>query len=76
MRQLALLPLLPLLAACTPDAEQREELPVLSGANPAALHCVDQGGESFMDDQMTGFCRLPTGDVVEEWTFYRATTDL
>ena len=56
------------LAACTTPAA----LPPIDsgGGNPASLYCQSRGGTlAFRDD--AGYCTLPDGRVVEEWTLYR-----
>lgn len=43
-------------------------------ANPASVHCIDNGGtlEIVTDDQgQHGICTLPDGTVCEEWAFFR-----
>jgi len=56
----------PLLAACAGSA--------VGMANPASTYCVEKGGT--VDIRQTeagqlGWCRLPDGAEVEEWTLYR-----
>lgn len=44
-------------------------------ANPAAVFCLDQGGELINEDDGTGvinFCQLPDGSKQEQWDYYRA----
>lgn len=46
-------------------------------ANPASVHCQDQGGRLEIrtnpDGGQTGWCHLPDGRVIEEWEFFRAS---
>ena len=60
-----------LLTGCAPAPPPPP--PVLDGANPASVHCGSLGGETVLDAAMTGFCRLPSGELVEEWELYRAS---
>lgn len=58
-----------LLAACA------EPTPRLSLANPASQFCLAQGGTLHIVDTpqgQQGLCRLPGGQEVEEWAFFRA----
>lgn len=44
-------------------------------ANPASVHCVEQGGTVEIrrgPEGETGYCHLPDGRVVEEWELYRS----
>ena len=51
------------------------ESPLAPGvANPASVHCVEQGYELEMrtDDKGTaGYCLFPDGSECEEWAFFR-----
>jgi putative hemolysin len=38
-------------------------------ANPAAVFCIDQGGDYLLD---TGQCRLADGRLIDGWDYYRA----
>lgn len=43
-------------------------------ANPASVHCIQQGGtlEIRKDERgESGYCHLPDGRIVEEWELYR-----
>jgi uncharacterized protein len=43
-------------------------------ANPASVFCVQSGGKSEIRNGAKGqygVCRLPDGEVVEEWAYYR-----
>lgn len=75
MRQLSALAALILSAACTPaPAPEPAPGPVLSGANPASVFCEGQGGRLDIRDEpggQVGYCTLPDGRVVEEWTLWR-----
>jgi putative hemolysin len=42
-------------------------------ANPASVFCVQSGGKSEIRNGprgQYGVCRLPSGRVVEEWSYY------
>lgn len=44
-------------------------------ANPASVHCMQQGGKLEMrsgEGGQSGYCHLRDGRVVEEWELYRA----
>ncbi len=64
------------LAACEHHPEERSGRGVrpLRMPNPASLYCVKKGGELKMettDKGQVGYCHLPDGRVVEEWTLFR-----
>jgi hypothetical protein len=44
--------------------------------NPAAVFCVDSGGETVMrtndDGSIDGYCKLADGGYIEQWELYRA----
>jgi hypothetical protein len=67
-----LLLILPL-AACGVKAEA--PLPQLGLSNPASMYCASKGGTVTLRSEgggQVGYCTLPNGTVVEEWTLYRA----
>jgi len=46
----------------------------LTMKNPAAAYCVEQGGKSEIvttSKGQTGYCTLPSGERIDEWTLYR-----
>lgn len=69
--------LLGTVAACshTHEESSTQRVRPLRIPNPASLYCVKKGGtlEIRHDSQkgQIGFCRLPDGVVVEEWTLFR-----
>lgn len=43
-------------------------------ANPASVYCQQSGGKTEIikaESGRTGYCHLPGGERVEEWTYYR-----
>jgi putative hemolysin len=81
MRRLsALLPavvLMPLagVAACGSDDASPDTTASTGLANPASEFCVEQGGEVEIVDEadgQVGYCNLPDGTRVDEWTYFRA----
>ena len=57
-------------------------LPVRAGdiqlvmANPAAVACLEAGGKLtkiYTDKGEQGMCTLPSGEVCEEWAFFKGT---
>ena len=65
-----------ILAGCS--VVKTEKPPILSMANPASEYCISQGGnlkiENTLDGQV-GYCKLPNGEVVEEWAFFHESQD-
>ncbi len=54
----------------TLDVEEMGE----SGANPASVYCVQQGGETEIrtgEKGQYGVCVFPDGKEVNEWAFFR-----
>lgn len=48
--------------------------PSVGLANPASQYCVSVGGTLEIRDEpdgQAGYCHLPDGQVVEEWTLFR-----
>jgi putative hemolysin len=44
-------------------------------ANPASAYCVERGGTIAIRDEaggQVGYCSLPDGRVIEEWTLFRS----
>ena len=43
-------------------------------ANPASTFCIERGGTLEIRDVpngQAGYCTLPTGEIVEEWEYFR-----
>lgn len=70
------LPLLPLLALAGCAQQSQGPAPAKLGmANPASVYCTEQDGKLVMEEEAggtVGYCHLPDGTVMEEWTLYRA----
>lgn len=63
------------LSACTTASQPEAPKPPKIGmANPAAVYCKQKGGTLVPVQTPQGVrsdCRLPGGEVVEEWTLWR-----
>lgn len=60
-----------LTAGCT--STQKKVQPV-GMANPASVHCIKQGGKLDIvkeSDGEVGYCTLPSGERIEEWSLFR-----
>ncbi|MCW4461339.1 DUF333 domain-containing protein [Sphingomonas sp. BT-65] len=60
------------LMACTPKPADTRATGM---ANPASVHCVEVGGRVEIRKEAggaTGYCHLPDGRVIEEWTLFRS----
>ncbi len=70
-----LLPAFLLLAGCAASKPaEPPEAPAVQIANPASEHCVKLGGRLEIRteaDGQRGYCHLPDGRVVDEWTLFR-----
>ncbi|MCK8046374.1 DUF333 domain-containing protein [Shewanella sp. 1CM18E] len=61
-----------LLSACNPAADKAP--PATQLANPASTYCVSLGGKVEIEKQTdgeVGYCVLPNGERIEEWSLYR-----
>ncbi len=61
------------LSACATGQEEPKQ-PAVGMANPASVYCGKLGGKLDMvttDKGVTGYCTLPGGERIEEWTLYR-----
>ncbi len=61
-----------LLSACNPATENTP--PTTQLANPASTYCVSLGGKVDIEKQAegeVGYCSLPSGERIEEWSLYR-----
>ena len=62
-------------ASPKPDLTQAETRRI-GMANPASLYCQQRGGTLEMRHTaqgVTGWCHLPDGTVVEEWSLFRSS---
>lgn len=61
-----------LISACNPAAEKTPAATQI--ANPASAYCVSLGGIVDIEKQAdgdVGYCTLPSGERIEEWSLYR-----
>ncbi|MDO4694792.1 MAG: DUF333 domain-containing protein [Eikenella sp.] len=60
------------LAACA----AQQPVPPLAAVNPAGAYCTRQGGQSEVRQDEYGneygVCRLPDGQTLDEWEYYRS----
>ena len=65
-----------LVGACTGcTTAQQQPSTTLGLANPASTFCVEQGGRLELRNEangQVGYCHLPDGQVLEEWTYFRS----
>ncbi|NIE98496.1 DUF333 domain-containing protein [Pantoea sp. Acro-805] len=70
--KIALIAFIPLLLA---SCASHDETPHSIGmANPASVHCLKMGGKLDIvrgTDGDAGYCTLPGGERIEEWSLYR-----
>lgn len=64
------------LTACASTSNNTNtSAPKIGMANPASTFCVEQGGELSIrksaDGGEVGYCKLPSGQKIEEWEFFR-----
>lgn len=74
MRMSLVLVVASLAAACAQTPPPKPAPKPVGMANPASVHCVDQGGKLEIRETpagQQGMCRLPDGRVCEEWALYR-----
>ncbi|MBP2198944.1 DUF333 domain-containing protein [Pantoea cypripedii] len=60
------------LSACQNRTAVKTNVPV-NMANPASVYCHDKGGKLSLissNGQTTGYCTLPSGELIEEWALY------
>jgi putative hemolysin len=63
-----------LLAGCANEPDEYQVKEYTSLANPAAVYCVQQGGELETvteDAKRVTYCALPNDERVEQWEYYR-----
>tara|TARA_Y100001956_G_C4121008_1_gene187403 strand:+ start:1067 stop:1327 length:261 start_codon:yes stop_codon:yes gene_type:complete len=62
------------LAGCANEPDEYEVKEYTSMANPAAVYCVQQGGELETvneNDQRLTYCVFSEDNRVEQWEYYR-----
>ncbi|MGI3004345.1 putative hemolysin [Shewanella algae] len=71
-----------LLGGCFEEAAKTESESLkdtVGSPNPAAVFCVESGGKLELVQEQNGtvgYCHLPDGSIVEEWTYFRANQPL
>ncbi|QZN96372.1 putative hemolysin [Symbiopectobacterium purcellii] len=71
MKKLMIAGAVMLIAGCSVQPKQE---PVMGMANPASVYCLKLGGKLDIvntDQGQAGYCNLPSGERIEEWTLYR-----
>lgn len=75
MKNIALMSCCLILLGCSTSYAPPAPKIIGGKGNPATLHCLDKGGKSIaMKDKDGGEyakCQLPSGELIEEWEFYR-----
>ena len=64
------------LAACSSTPSDEVTPPKIGMANPASKYCIEQGGQLEIRNEangQVGYCKLPNGQVVEEWELFRSS---
>lgn len=62
------------LAGCANEPDEYEVKEYTSLANPAAVYCVQQGGELDTvteNEKRVTYCALQNDERVEQWEYYR-----
>ena len=63
------------LAACSSTPSSNTVPSQVGMANPASQYCVEQGGQLDVKNEnngQVGYCKLPDGQVIEEWELFRS----
>lgn len=71
MKKAIIVALVFLAAGCTSSQKQVKPIGM---ANPASVHCIKQGGKLDIVKESggeVGYCTLPTGERIEEWSLFR-----
>lgn len=74
MRYLLLALILPLAACSTVTPPDAPKPPQVGMANPASVYCLQKGGVQVPVQSPQGVrteCKLPGGEVMDEWELYR-----
>ena len=63
------------LAGCRPEAPEPTAVPAAGLANPASVHCEEEGGRLELRTDASGgqygVCIFEDGSECEEWAFFR-----
>lgn len=62
------------LSGCSPEKAPEKQPEKLGQKNPASQYCVSLGGSLDIKTEkngQVGYCTLPGGEIVEEWTLFR-----
>ncbi|GBR04317.1 hypothetical protein GLI01_22640 [Gluconacetobacter liquefaciens] len=71
MKQITTMAAILVLSGCAATEKSRQ----VGMPNPASTYCVKQGGTLEIRTEpggQVGYCHLPDGRVVEEWTLFRS----
>lgn len=63
-----------MLSACAQQKDDAVMKPKVGLANPASVYCAKLGGTLQIKDEpqgQVGMCKLPSGEIIEEWTLFR-----
>ncbi|MGE9553051.1 putative hemolysin [Erwinia amylovora] len=74
MKKIILLLCATAITGCAAQAEKPAAPAKIGMPNPASAWCIKQGGKLDIvnsDKGQVGYCTLPGGERVEEWTLYR-----
>lgn len=69
-----LLIFLPLTLTACASEPVKPDFPEIGRANPAAVYCLQKGGERVPVQTPQGVsskCRLPGGEILDEWALWR-----
>lgn len=70
MKNIAILSVIIALTGCSAAQQDKQ----IGMANPASVYCEQIGGKLEIinnKDGQVGYCSLPSGEKIEEWTLYR-----
>lgn len=76
MKKVILVGISVLLSGCLsdPDIHRNNSVNVIGMPNPASVYCGKIGGKTEITKTslgQTGYCRLPSGEKIEEWNLFR-----
>ncbi|MEB3753852.1 DUF333 domain-containing protein [Acinetobacter sp. MD2(2019)] len=68
-----------LIACSTTPNSKLDTPPKIGMANPASVYCQKVGGQSIIqkdkDGNEIGYCKLPNGQLVDEWQLFRSAQE-